>query len=353
MKALTFILEATRGCNLGCHGCSVQKDSTDTPSAQSTTALINLMEDLRGNGVELVEIEVGPTDIFSAKNGNDLMESASLQRLYSLFDTFSVSAAFIYPDKGKYEKLAKQLSSLRKDIMIGVAVPLEPKHLYSEKYMGIIAQNLTHFYERLGRPVFRTAFNIIFDSSTALVKSQFAQRLFDRAIELQESAQLKQFRPRIDFVLHHGRVSSEHSSLRNQLPKDLELLHSCYMREHNARQNNEYPRFLRFDDDNHELVWHNENIYVRPCLNDRATFIDPLFAYRGELSAKELISHYNGLMSSNIAYALDYLPECAQCSHVAECASRFIHDVMRYTGAQSCITYVREYEKQQNTGLSA
>lgn len=350
MRGITFLLELMQGCQMNCQGCMVDKFSTNIPSDKELDQLIGMFEGLRSDGVQLLEIELGPSDIFSAQNKEEIFTNPKLVHLINLFDSISVNASFIYPHKDKYDWLIESVSQFKGFARFAPIIPIEVEHALNEKYMARISENLRYLYTNYRHPVFRTALNVIFSDKydvNSVGRKRNYPVLFQAINGLQKDPLFMSFNTRVDFVFHHGRASMMDEGNKRAFKHSWLELYKQYALDHHYNKGDTIdgiPRYLHYDTENSELIYHNGNLYVRPILNDRVNFIDQRFKFLGPWTSAGLQAEFTNRYINNTALAIER-QDCSECSFISECAKRFTHDVMDVVDFDKCMTGLNHYEK--------
>ncbi len=352
MKSVSLIFEMLNGCGMGCAGCRIQKDDDLGPSVDQILHLHGLFKDLKTLGVELKEIEIAPTDILSAGNTWSLLQNDHLLEFLNEFSLLSISASMVHADQSRYQELATALKNLKVSEKLRLIIPIEMNHVFNDKYLQRIKNNLEVVNTALPNGIYSTALNVIFDE--AFVKNPLKKfsydELFSRVNDLVIQPDFEKFNTRVDFVFHHGRVPFTDDSqralyLNKSFLKSLVELNHHYHRDYQKRHGikaGEVPAFVKFDVEHEELVYHQGKLYVRPIINDRATVFDQKLLYAKPWSAQGLQEHLTSRFNDNLIKGVEF-EDCSNCPHLPQCAARYTQDLMQIAGTQQCITFLKDY----------
>lgn len=350
MKSVSFLFEIMKGCQMGCAGCRVRKESTDIPSDGSLDKLIDMFGDLKNvYKVDLNEIEIGPSDIFSAQNKQEIFSNPKLKKLVDLFQTMSINASFIYPDIERYRWLADACRRFECSEKLGVIIPIEMEQVFHPKYMGRIKDNLQRFYEFHDDRRYRTTLNIIYDERFVKnpVNKFSYEELFQRTNGFVNDLFFAHCKVRVDFVFHHGRDNLDLPWVADSFRTSLDDLYAHYFKDHEKNKGaliDGIPSFLNFDFENDELIYHDEKLYVRPILNDRCNIFHEQLQHKGEWSAVGMMTGLADRFNNNLEMA-SQMRECHNCSRIVDCAKRYTHDVLRILKTEDCLPLLKQYEK--------
>lgn len=335
---------------MGCSGCRIDKESTSLPSPVLMQKLISLFDELKSRGIALNEIELGPSDILSARNMEAIFQRPDVIEFIDLFSLMTINASFIYPNMTRYVDLAYQLTRYETSKKCGIVIPVEMTQMFNDKYISRIKQNLSVFRDAFPHDLYSVTFNIIFDErfiNNPLNKFSY-EDLFFRTNSFVEDTELHESRVRIDYVFHHGREDITNPFIAQAFMDSMNELYRHYHADHKRRNGpmiDGVPAFLNFDFENDEIVYHNEELYVRPVVNDRLNIFHESLKYRGEWNADGIISHLAERFNDNLTMASE-MKDCSDCSRIVECSKRYTQDLMKILNVQDCFTMLKQYESK-------
>jgi len=343
-NSVAFIFEVSHGCQMKCQGCNVDKHSPKLPPQASMDKLLQLFRDLKAWGIPFMEIELGPTDLMSAANRDQIFESPEIRELTRMFLLTTITSSFIYPDKDDYKRLARQVHELAPDNWVGLAVPLEMRHVFNDKYVDLIRRNVQVFKEHLPNRLNETILNVIFDERyLSNVGSKYSyEDLFSRVHDLRLTDNTK-----VDFVFHHGRSKIESSWVASDFLHSLKELNRHYLRDLRSRsidniEARHVPYQLSCDGRGGEILYHDNELYFRPVINERITVLSDKMKFKGEWTLENYFNNLFSRYNSNMEKAMSY-NDCPKCEHVAMCADRYIHDLMDVCGTKDCLTLLKSH----------
>lgn len=336
---------------MGCSGCRINKESSSLPSEETLENLTALFAELKDRGIALNEIEIGPSDVLSARNKEEIFNDPKVIEFVDLFSLMTINASFIYPDDEKYKWLAENVNNYKTAKKLGIVIPVELNQVFNEKYINRIKHNLKVFQQHHPHKLYSTTFNIIFDErfvQNPLNKFSY-EDLFFRMNNFVNDTELHPERVRIDYVFHHGRDNLENPLVAQAFIESMNKLYDHYFIDHEKRygkDNIAIPSFLNFDFENDEIVYHDDKLYIRPVINDRLSVFHPDLVYHGEWDADGMMSHLAERYNSNLNKAMDF-KDCSTCSRVVDCSKRYTQDLMSILKTETCITMLKKYDTPQ------
>ena len=97
-KLIDFSLEVSNGCQFNCTGCTIDKVNNDYPSDNEFDKIDYLIDDISKNGFKPMNLQLGPTDLMTASNMDQVLTDKRIKKLakeifkdgskYCLFKTF-------------------------------------------------------------------------------------------------------------------------------------------------------------------------------------------------------------------------------------------------------------------------
>ncbi len=334
---MAMVLEVTQGCQMGCKGCHVNKNSHGLPSDDVLMNLLSMLYELKGEGVELAEVELGATDVLSAINRNDIFEHPLISQIVQCFQVTVLNAAFVDPDARQYVELARQVNLLSPNNAVGLVTPIEIGHVFNDKYVQRIRDNVALFRDHLHNDFTEVIFSIIVDhQSLSLTKNKYTYSdLFARARELRVADHTA-----IDFAFHQGRLNLDLPWIRQDLLDSIHALNQQYVHDLNVRQNIErrhIPSQLLFEQEILELVFSQSELYIRPILNERLTVLHPKMRYDGPWKGLSLLQEFQAKITRNLSLS-EKMKHCKDCIHVNRCSNRYTQELMQLLDTQDCVS---------------
>lgn len=340
-NSTALIFEVSQGCGMNCRGCNVDKNLQGLPPDDVFDNLIGMFRDLRDHDVPFMEIELGPTDLITAANREEIFTSSRVAEITRMFRLTTLTSSFIYTDHKEYERLADQTYALAPDNWVGLALPIELNHVFNDKYISRIKQNVDAFANRTKNYLNEVILNVIFDERYFTnIGARSYEELFSRLTDISLTNNTK-----VDFVFHHGRTKIDSKWVGASLLKAIQELNRYYLSDVRRKQNPQarhVPFQLSCDGRGGEILYHEQELYFRPVLNERITILSDRMKFSGPWTAENYFDNLYRRYDSNIHKALGY-NSCGSCEHVGMCADRYIHDLMEVCGTKDCITLLKDH----------
>lgn len=343
-KTLALVLEVSRGCARSCTGCKINKQSGSIPSEDTLVKLLKLTQDMKLAGVDFYEVELGPTDLTTAANTGDIFANEYLQSICRMFKVTTINGSFIDPNPRVYEDFAKKVNAFTPDNWIGLAIPVEMRHVFNDKYISRIRDNVKAFEQVLPNIIKEVVVNIIFDEKymEQAAKEHTYEELFARcnSLDVHENTMA-------DFVFHHGRVGRGESIDTEAFKRAIAALNEQYLLEVRRRGKDASKRFLPSqmipESHNTELILSEGELYVRPILNERTTVFHERFRHNGEWDYHSVTEAIANRFIDNFAIAASAnMEDCNSCEFLSDCAEGSVQDLMEVLKTNKCILIKRE-----------
>ncbi len=343
-NSMVLVMEVSQGCQHSCSGCMISKFSNWMPDPATMTKLLKMFQEMDSAGMDFYEIELGPTDMLSASNRDVIFYDKSLRELASLFKITTVNASFIHPKERDYIQFAKDIHSFTPNNWVGLAIPIEMSHVFNDKYISRIRENVRVFQQHLPNFLKEVVLTVIFDDeflSRAGSKYTY-EDLFKRTNELSVHD-----RTMVDFVFHHGRRNVGDPYIQQCFKEAIAKLNEQYLKDIERRGSDlEYrhaPAQLLPESHNNELVYHQGELYIRPVLNERVALFHEHMQFQGDWSLENFRLQSHDRWQRNLEFASTH-DECMNCNHQVECASNYVHDLMKVVNYDHCPLIKRELE---------
>lgn len=342
-NSTALIFEVSQGCQMNCTGCNVDKRLDGLPPKEEMDKLLGMFRGLKENNVPFMEIELGPTDLLRARNRHEIFTNPDVQELVRMFKLTTLTGSFIYPDEKDYEAFAKQAHALSPDNWVGIAMPIEMKQVFNDKYIQRIQRNVDIFRNHLPNYLNETILNVIFDERfLSNVGSKYSyEDLFSRVNDLKLTNNTK-----VDFVFHHGRSKIDSAFVASDFLRSIRELNRHYLRDLRTRSQKAEVRHMPFqlscDGRGGEILYHRGELYFRPVINERITILSEKMKFTGEWSAENYFANLFQRYHDNVSKSLEY-EDCVSCEHAAMCADRYIHDLMDVCNTRECITMLKSH----------
>lgn len=335
-------MEVSQGCQHNCTGCKIDKNHASMPDEQTMKKLHGMFDEMDRAGMDFYEIELGPTDMISAANHAEIFGNELLRDLASMFKITTVNSSFIHPHKEQYQKFAKTLHEFAPDNWVGLAIPLEMKHVFNDKYIDLIRENVRIFQESLPNFLKEVVLTVIFDET--YMQAVGRKHTFDELFERCNSLSVHQH-TMVDFIFHHGRQNIKSEFVAQSLKTSIEALNKHYLIDVKKRGNDiryrHVPAQMLPESHNNELVFSDGKLYVRPVLNERVTVFHEHMLFEGDWSLDNFRLQTINRLNQNLELAANHA-DCSGCDFQVECASNYVQDLLHVVNSDKCLLLKRE-----------
>ena len=84
-KLIDFSLEITKGCQFNCTGCTIDKVYNDYPTDNQFQKIMSLLDDLKENEFKPMNLQIGPTDVMTSSNMDQVLTDIKVKKLTKKF----------------------------------------------------------------------------------------------------------------------------------------------------------------------------------------------------------------------------------------------------------------------------
>ena len=344
-RSISLIFEASHGCQLSCGGCTIDTKATSLPTQEQWDRLRVMFDGFTADGTPYAEFELGPTDLMSCDNRNELFTDPNLRNMVRRFKLFTLAASFIHPDESDYIDFAYQVHECAPDITVGLAIPVEFASVFNDKYIETMRKNIEVFRVALPNPLDEVVMTVIFDHRYLDQKIEGKKRTYEELFQRIQDLQLSH-NTKVDFAFQHGRNNINDPLQAASFLRSFRMLNEQYVADL-AKRNHTVARHipfqLMFDTKGGELIYSKGDLYVRPVLNERVTIFHEYTKFRGPWTAENYYDEIFTRLNRNLDLAQGF-DDCKQCLHMATCADRGIHDLMHLTHTRKCVTLLKNHD---------
>jgi hypothetical protein len=298
-----------------------------------------LVVSVEAAGMHPYDLILGPTDILTSANREEVMNDFRMVDLLQHFKFLSITCGFLSTDLQEYEWLARQLNVIMPGKGLTLTIPIKVGYLNNPKYTQGIRDRLKYFTDQLiDITLNEVVTTVVYDEQEVYKISTQEHVNLDM---ITQSLGVHFGRKKdIDFVIHHGR-----EGFANLLNRDrfLRSARSLALVTRDAKESlPEYGIKETNDMVPHEgrdttVIYNNGRLYHRPFLMEHLPYFDPIFEVKGEWVANTLIEERSEQLVEGLTFAVEH-PLCKGCPAMTLCADRGVHAIMKHLGAQECIT---------------
>jgi hypothetical protein len=344
---MTLIFEGSQGCQMNCTGCQINKEASYFPSEEQQVELDKFLDSIVDDGLELDEVELGPTDLLSTGNRSEFF-SPYLKTLIERFELTAFQLSLIHPAEAVQGFVTDINKVANPNSKINITTPIEARHVFNDKYIKRIKDNTDIIRQGSISRVDEVVLSVIFDIDVlSNIGSKYNyEELFLRVRELCVGPDTL-----VDFVFHQGRRDLTDPVVGKNFIRSFKEVNRFFTEDINRSGGistvNRIPSQLILQNDRPiEVVWRAGKLFMRPILNEGFVVEDPRFDIVKPWNA----STYRLKLAESVARNLEYssqLDDCQSCEHVMHCASHFMHDVLEMVGSKKCIYLLKDYKPIQ------
>jgi hypothetical protein len=346
-NSVSLILEGSQGCQMNCTGCRINKTSSYFPSREEQGDIDSFLDSIVNDGLELDELELGPTDLLSASNREEFF-SPYLKTLTERFKLTAFQVSLIHPREDVEDFVIDINKVTSPNAKINLTTPLEIKHVFNDKYVQRIKDNIEIIRQGSISRVDEVVLSVVFDIDIlSNVGSKYNyEDLFCRVCDLSMGPDTL-----VDFVFHHGRGDLTDPIIGRNFIKSFKEVNRFFTND--FKRNGDLPTVRKMpsqlvvpNDRPVEVVWRAGKLFIRPILNEGFVIEDSRF----EISKPWNASVYKTKLIEDITRNLEYsaqLDDCQSCEHVMLCASRSMHDVLQMVDSKHCFYLLKDYKPMQ------
>jgi hypothetical protein len=339
-KKLDFTMEIANGCRHSCNGCTVDKDNNHYPTDNEFERIQNLIDDLESSDVEMLNFILGPTDILTSSNKEEILDDPRIHRIASKFLKVTLNCTFLDPDPTLYQWLAKKVETLIPYGLLKFTVPFEVRHIDNPTYIERIRGTIAYFESLLTTVKITRIYSIVnFEEAIAndyirgfTMTQDIVRRAF--SIDLHPTSHT-------DFLLPHGRESLRDPHNQERFLVSIHHLNNLLIEAYDeSRLVDETFGIVELDvaeGEDWDLVYRNSELYLPPFVVEAFTSFEPEFAIQGPWTFNNIFQQdQEGILEAVALAASNGI--CRGCEFVGKCAERGMQQVIDITQSDKCIS---------------
>lgn len=343
-KLIDFTLDISHGCKFSCSGCHVDKISGRLPSEDEFDRLNTLIDEMNTTGFKAMNLAIGPTDIMTAENKDDILSHPRIKQFAKKFLKTSINCAFLEPRDEDYVDFGKKLNWLLEGKMVKFVIPFEAFHIDNRAYIDKIKHKIAVTLEHMPDVVHtKTYLNVNYETSEIYDRQNNTNLTEELILKLYNSDHLDGLD--VDLILPQPR-----SNLRNP------LIAFSFVNAAKKLKNTLISARQRYGEDvisvaevkteegqDWDIVYKNSKLYMPPFLLEGLASFDEVFEIKNDWTLDELYKAYNQNIVNQLKWASNN-EECSSCQFKGLCAERGIHNLMMITNTLECISPVKSLE---------
>lgn len=326
-----FTLDLLDYCEFSCPGCFIKKRTK--PSSKDLDDAVEIMHTLQEMEVDCEDLFIGPTDIFSARNFEDLMLNP---RMYELTKTFALScSSTLMTDP---EEVMRRMSIIEdhftqapaRDFDILVVIDIEKYTKRDVAYLARFESNLRWL-----------------EKDTVYFSVNFSEDMFQH-VELEKLAEMlwKDYNAPLRLNPSFLRVGSSRvveANAHKMVNMLYEQLPNGGMSDHIII--NMFDKYFA-GDGFINLSFRNHELYFTPFIYEGVPQTHEVFRIPRPYTPLMLTTKLSHIMLRQFPYAMQ-TEECPDCENLGSCTSRNVLAYMESRDITKCIVprkFIREPE---------
>jgi len=337
-KLIDFTLDVAHGCKFSCTGCHIDKVSGRMPTEEEFNRLDLLVDEMNANGFSAMNLAIGPTDIMTAENRNDILTHPRVKQLSEKFMKTAINCAFLEPHNEQYIEFGKNLNWLLYGKMVKFIIPFEAFHIDNQSYIEKIRHRVKLTVEHMPNVLHtKTYLNVNYETSQIYDRQNNTNITEELILKMYDSELLEGFD--VGIILPHPR-----SNLRNKIIATNFLNAAKKLKSTLASARTKYGKDsisiaeVKIEEGKDwDIVYKNNKLYMPPFLLEGLASFDKVFEVKEDWTLSGLYKSYNDSIVSQLKWASS-APECKDCKFMGLCAERGIHNLMMITETTECIS---------------
>lgn len=349
-KLIDFTMEVAHGCRHNCSGCMVDKWVSDYPTQEEFDRIDGLLTSFEDANLEMLNFVIGPTDILTSENRDQIMEDPRIHAIARRFLKTTLNCTFLDPRPEVYEQLAAQVEAMIPNGLVKFTVPLEVRHLDNIAYLDGIRKRVAYFESCLKTVKVTRVYSVVnFEESIA----NDAKRGFTMTEDIMKRAYHVDIHPtsHSDFILPHGRESLREPGNQERFLSSLHMLNDLLVRSRKiAKENGEHFEIVELqmnEGEDWDVIYRNGELYVPPFVVEAFTSFEPEHKVEGPWTFDNIFAQEEMGMFECLQLAQTN-GICNGCEFVAKCAERGLQKVMEITNSDRCISTARDMREEFN-----
>lgn len=342
-KLIDFTLEITNGCQFNCTGCTVDKEGNSWPSDDEFKKMSLLIEDFEKNEFRPMNLQIGPTDIMTSFNRDQILSSPVIKDFAKQFLKTAINCAFLDPDIENYVKFGKQLNWLLEGGLVKFVIPFEGYHIDNESYVNKIKERIRVTLENMPDVTHTKTYLIINYETSSIYDRENNKNLTEELIVKTHNSPLMEGFD-CGLVLPHGRTDLSLEFNRLSFYEATMKLKK-YMISGKLKYGDKVDVYELQPQEgkDFDVIYKAGKLYMTPFVIDAMTIFDPKFEVRNEWTFDGLYQTYMNEFLDQVEWATNN-PVCKNCQMLPHCAERGVHSLMQVLDTTECISPARELQ---------
>ena len=325
-QRLEITLDLLKGCAHSCAGCMVEK--TVGGNLSDLPEVLSLIKEMVDTGYVAFDLGLGPTDIMSSVNTEEVMKDETLRELVQLFDQFTINAAFLDKQEPNYAAMCKQIDDAAPGMPIRFLIPAAPGSFRNPKFGQGIADRLTFVQGELQDARLNEAGFVINCTTETLAID--AKNLLDQSFGIK-------FPVDKDDILNipYGRARNKDLMIAQHVRRVSHHISELYSGMNGVDERRRNPDLCLDTGTMVNLLYSDGKLYWVPFLKDDCVFIEDSFTIPRPWTMENLLKVREQALESSVEYLAD--TECMDCPYFSSCCEKGITSIMKTLSIKDCL----------------
>jgi hypothetical protein len=294
-------------------------------------AILTLTKDLIADGYVPFDLAMGPTDIMSSSNVDQVMDDPRIQELIMTFNAFTLNAAFLEKKEEAFLGMCERIDKHAAGKPVRFLIPAAPAMFKSKKFGESIARKLAFVQESLKSAWVHEAGFVVNCTVDTLIED------FD--VYLRNGFAIKFPMPKDDILnIPYGRASNKDIVLAGNVLNVSQRISRFYETLDGEDERSQNPDKDYSSGTMLNLLYMAGVLYWVPFLKDEFAFIHKKFEIPRPWTMENVLS----ARTLATEESLDYLQgtACMECGYLVSCLEKGISRMMETLSIKECLTGV-------------
>lgn len=330
-------VDVLNGCIHSCAGCFVNKGINSDDLETDLDTVSKVASEIIESGVHLEEVVVGPTDFFSAKNTEDLINHP---KFIELFKNPKTVLSFISTLNASYEKIEQYIKTLEQklpNLDIDLIVAIDADEVYdNQEKIDDLKRKFEIFKNSSMR--FEPAFQINIHPAKILKEDRLKLSALSKMIR-DEFDTILEFNPSLLRAKHRKQYENLEywaGIMRQNFEEKDDMIYTMMNRHHRGVTN------LVFN-------FRKGTFYICPFIYENVFIYQPEYAIPksgNRYSFDDLQDAFQAAIVKQFQYAEQKADKCASCTRLVSCSYKNVLTFMENNDITGC--FLDMYTEEQD-----
>lgn len=290
--------------------------------------LLGLIKEMVDAGYVAFDLGLGPTDLMSSSNTEEVLGNESVQELIQMFHQFTLNAAFLDKQLPNYEAMCELVDQSAPGMPIRFLIPAAPASFKTPKFGEGIAERLTFVKDTLQNAYLNEA-GFVINCTTETLDDQAEKHL-------DESFALK-FPVDKDDILNipYGRSKFKNLMTAQSVMRVSHRITQLYSGMSGQDERRRNPDLCLDTGTMVNLLYSDGKLYWVPFLKDDCVFLEDAFVVPRPWSMENLLTMRGEALERSVDYLKD--TACIDCPYFSSCAEKGITNIMQELSIKDCL----------------